>query len=82
MKLNLLLIVAALYLALVGIGYLLAPNVIMFGTVGAGASTALLANLRAVASTFIGIAVLNVVARNAEPSRALDGIILGNRRAA
>ena len=78
MKLNLLLLLAALYLALVGIGYMLAPDVIMFGTLGAGASASLLANIRPVASTFIGIAVLNVVARNAEPSKARDGIILGN----
>ncbi len=78
MKLNLLLTLSAIYLALVGIGFLLAPDAMMFGTLGAGASAALLANLRTVASTFIGIAVLNWVSRNADPSPARDAIMLAN----
>jgi hypothetical protein len=78
MKLNLLLIISAIYLALVGLGFLLAPAAMQFGTLDTGASNALLANLRGVASTFIGIAVVNWLARNAEPSTALNAIIIAN----
>jgi hypothetical protein len=78
MKLNILLTISAIYLALVGLGFLFAPTAIMFGTVEAGASAALIANLRGPASTFIAIAVLNWVARNAEASKARDVIVLAN----
>ncbi len=70
--------ISAIYLALVGIGYLLTPAAMQFGTLNAGASDALLANLRGVASTFVGIAVVNRLARNAEPSTALTAIIIAN----
>ncbi|MDE3058813.1 MAG: hypothetical protein KGJ59_12740 [Bacteroidota bacterium] len=78
MKLNSLLSISAVYMALLGIGFLVAPDAIMFGSAGAGASAALLANLRAIASMAIGIAVLNWFARNAEPSKALNAIVLAN----
>ena len=78
MKLNTLLTISGVYLALVGLGFLFAPTVIMFGTVGPGASAALIAILRGVASTFIAIAVLNWAARNAEPSTARNAIVLAN----
>jgi len=44
----------------------------------AGASTHLLAQVRVQASLYIGIAVVNWFARNAETSRARDAIFLGN----
>ena len=78
MKLNVLLTISAVYLALVGLGFLFAPTAIMFGTVEAGASAALIANLRGPASTFIAIAVMNWVARNAEASTARNAIVLAN----
>lgn len=78
MKLNVLLAISAIYLALAGLGFLFAPTGIMFGTVEAGASAALIANLRGPASTVIAIAVLNWIARNAEASKARDAIILAN----
>ena len=38
----------------------------------------MMAEIRVVASTFIGIAVLNWAARNADASKARDAIFLGN----
>ena len=78
MKLNLLLSISALFMALVGLGYLVVPATMQFGTLNAGASDALLANLRVVSSTFMGIAVVNWLARNSEPSTALTAIIIAN----
>lgn len=78
MGLGALLGVSSVYLALVGLGFLVAPDAIMFGTVGAGASAALIANLRGVSSTFFGIAVLNWVGRTAPPSPARNAIVLAN----
>ena len=77
MKPKLVLTIAAIYLALVGLGLLLAPTVTVFG-LDAGASPLLIVQLRAMSDTFIGIAVLNWAARNAEPSKARDAIFLGN----
>ena len=75
MKLNWLLSISAIYLALIGLLFLIAPDAVLFGTLGAGASAALVAILRVPASTFIGIAVLNWVARDAEPSKALIVVV-------
>ena len=77
MKPKLVLTIAAIYLALVGLGLLLAPTVTVFG-LDAGASPLLIVQLRAMSDTFIGIAVVNWAARNAEPSKARDAIFLGN----
>ena len=78
MKLSLLLGVAAVYMALAGLGFIFAPQAIGIGAVPPDASPALIAYLRLFGSPFLGIAVLNWTARNAEPSRARDAIILGN----
>lgn len=78
MKLNVLLSISAVYLALVGLGFLFIPSAIMFGTVDPGAPAALIANLRVLAGSFIGIAVLNWLARDVEPSKARDAIVLSN----
>ncbi len=48
------------------------------GAVPADPSAALIAYLRLFGSPFLGIAVLNRMARNAEPSTARNAIILGN----
>lgn len=78
MRLNVLLSISAVYLALVGLGYLLAPSALLFGVLDPGAPAALTAQLRGVSSTFIGIAVLNWLARSAEASTARNAIVLAN----
>ena len=77
MKTNKLLITAAIYLALVGLGFLLAPGVMVFGALG-GTPATIVAELRQYGGSLLGIAVLNWVARNAEASTARDGVFLGN----
>jgi hypothetical protein len=78
MKLKLLLSIAAIYMALLGLGFILAPQAIGIGAVPTDASAALIAYLRLFGGPFLGIAVLNWTARNAEPSTARNAIILGN----
>jgi hypothetical protein len=78
MKLNVLLSVTAVYLAVLGLGFIFAPQAIGVGAVPADAPAALIAYLRQFGSTFLGIAVLNWMARNAEPSTERTAIIFGN----
>jgi hypothetical protein len=78
MALRVLLTVAAVYTALAGLAFILAPRAVGAGAVPGDASPALIAYLRIFGSPFLGIAVLDWLARNAEPSRARDAIILGN----
>ena len=68
---------AAIYLALVGLGFLLVPGILTFGALG-GTPTVIIAELRQYGGALLGIAVLNWVARDAEPSKARDGVFLGN----
>src|SRR4051812_41453519 len=78
MRLNILFVISAIYLALIGLGFLFAPLGSMFGTVGPEASAALIATLRGPASLFIALALLNWLARNAEASKTRDAIVLAN----
>ncbi len=78
MKLKLLLSTTAVYMGLLGLGFIFAPREIGIGAVPADAPAALIAYLRVFGSTFLGIAVLNWTARNAEPSTARQAIIFGN----
>jgi hypothetical protein len=78
MKLNVLLGITAVYMAALGLGFIFAPEAIGTGAVPPDASPALIAYLRVFGTTFLGIAVLDWTARNAEPSTARDAIILGN----
>ena len=78
MKLKLLLSITAIYMALLGLGFIFMPQAIGIGAVPADASAALIAYLRVFGSTFIAIALMNWVARNAEPSTALNAIVLAN----
>ena len=78
MKLEVLLSITAVYMALLGLGFIFVPQAIGIGAVPADAPAALIAYLRQFGSTFLGIAVLNWTARNAEPSTARTAIILGN----
>ena len=78
MKLKVVLIVSAIYLAILGAGFMFAPRQIGINAVPADASSALIAYLRIFGGPFLGIAVLNWMARNVEPSAARNAIVLGN----
>src|SRR4051812_42741517 len=77
MKSTLLLSAAAIYLALVGLGFLFVPGILVFGALGATPAI-IVAELRQYGGALLGIAVLNWVARNTEASIAKNGILLGN----
>jgi hypothetical protein len=78
MKLDSLLTITSIYMALLGLGFILAPREIGAGAVPPDAPPALIAYLRVFGSTFLGIAVLNWMARKAERSPALKAIVFGN----
>jgi hypothetical protein len=78
MSLKVVLTVSAIYLAVLGVGFMFAPREIGIGAVPADASPALIAYLRIFGGPFLGIAVLNWRARHAEPSAARNAIVLGN----
>jgi hypothetical protein len=78
MTLGALLRIAAIYLGLVGLGLIFAPRRFGVGAMPADASAELIAFLRLWGSPLLGIAVLNWMARDAEPSKARDAIVLGN----
>jgi hypothetical protein len=78
MKLKTVLTVSAIYLGVLGLGFMLVPQQIGVGAVPPDASQALVAYLRIFGGPCVGIAVLNWLARNAERSSALDAIILAN----
>ena len=76
MKTNILLITAAIYLALVGLGFLLAPGIMVFGALG-GTPDIIVAELRQYGGALLGIAALNWVARNAEALSAATRCVSG-----
>jgi hypothetical protein len=78
MKLKVVLTVAAIYLGVLGVGFMFVPREVGIDAVPADASPALIAYLRLFGGPFLGIAVLNWRARNAEPSQALNAIVLAN----
>jgi hypothetical protein len=69
---------AAIYLGMVGLGLMFVPQQFGVGAVPPDASPALIAFLRILGGPCVGIAVLNWLARNAEPSTARDAVILAN----
>ncbi len=77
MKPNVLLTVSALYLTLVGLGFLFSPETMLFGAAGATTVT-VISTLRGLGGSLLGVAVLNWVGRNAGASKSRDGIFLGN----
>ena len=77
MKPTMLFSAAAIYLGLVGLGFLFVPGTLVFGALGATPSI-IVAELRQYGGALLGIATLNWFARNAEPSKARDGIFVGN----
>ena len=78
MALRILLRVAAVYMALVGLGLILFPRQFGSGAVPPDASPALIAFLRLWGSPLLGIAALNWISREAEPSTAFRGVVYGN----
>jgi hypothetical protein len=78
MKLTAALTISAVYLGILGIGFMFAPQQTGVGAVPPDASPALLAYLRIFSGPMLGIAVMNWLARNAEPSAARDAIVVGN----
>ena len=78
MKLKVIFIIATIYMALIGIGHLVAPVALSAGVVPEDASPGLVAFLRHYSALFIGIAVMDWMARNAEASGARDAIVLAN----
>ena len=76
--LKVVLTISAIYLAVLGVGFMLAPREIGIDAVPADAPPALIAYLRIFGGPFLGIAVLNWLARNAEPSATRNAIVLAN----
>ena len=71
------LILSAIYLALVGIGLMIFPLQFGVGAVPEDASPQLIALLRLLGGPFLGIAVLNWLSRDSQPS-ALRAVLLAN----
>jgi hypothetical protein len=70
--------VSSIYLAVLGVAFMLAPVQIGIDAVPADASLALIAYLRVFGGPILGIAVLNWLTRNSEPSAARNAIVIGN----
>jgi hypothetical protein len=78
MALKLTLGTSAVYLALVGLALMFAPLHFGVGAVPANAPPELIALLRLLGGPFLGVAVLNWLTRNAEPSPTRNAVILAN----
>ena len=65
-----------IFMGLAGLMVLIFP--VQFYALAPDTPPSLIAGLRIQASTFLGIAVLNWISRNAEPSKALTAIVYGN----
>lgn len=78
MKLQILLVISAIYMAMLDLGFVFVPRQIGINAVPLDASAALIAYLRVFGSTFIAIGVLNWMARKAEASMARNAILYAN----
>lgn len=78
MTLKAVLTASAVYLGVLGLGFMFVPQQIGIGAVPVDSSPALIAYLRIFGGPCVGIAVLNWLARNAGPSTALDAIVRAN----
>jgi hypothetical protein len=72
------LILSAIYLTAIGLGLMLVPMKFGVGAVPADASPELLALMRLLGGPFLGIAVLNWLTRNAEPSATRNAVLYAN----
>ena len=77
MDLTFLFTYASIFLVLVGFGGLISPTSFMAGPLDSS-SLVLLAIVRIMACACLGIAATDWLARNSEPSRARDAIIIEN----
>lgn len=71
------LVLSATYLALVGVGLMVVPLQFGVGAVPENASPQLIALLRLLGGPFLGIAVLNWLSRDSEPS-AIRAVLFAN----
>ncbi len=78
MKLHVLLIISAVYLALVGIGMIVVPDAIVFGALGDNPPAGVVSALRAEGGTLLSITVLSWMARNVQRSKERDAIVACN----
>jgi hypothetical protein len=78
MNVKMLLTVASIYLGLVGLGLIFAARQFGIGAVPADPSPALIEFLRILGGPFIGIAVMNWLARPLKPSPELSVVLVGN----
>ncbi|HEX2217184.1 MAG TPA: hypothetical protein VHG35_00150 [Gemmatimonadales bacterium] len=78
MKLKPVMVASAIYLGLIGLGVMFVPRYFGIGAVPPNPPPALIAFLRIFGGPCLGIAVLNWMARNAEPSPARRAIVLAN----
>ncbi len=78
MRLKPVLIASALYLGLIGMGVLLVPRYFGIGAVPPDAPPALIAFLRIFAGPCLGIACLNWLTRDAEPSPVRNAVVVAN----
>ena len=78
MKLSHVFTLSAVYMAVIGLITLVAPNLLTFGAVEASASADVLFALRIPASMALGIAVLNWMTRTAEASVARTAVVTAN----
>jgi hypothetical protein len=78
MKLDTVLTLSAIYLGILGVGFMLAPRQIGIGAVPLDPSPELVAYLRVFSGPFLGIAVLNWLARGAPPSPTRNAIVAAN----
>jgi hypothetical protein len=73
-----LLMIASAYLAAIGLALILVPVQFGVGAVPEDAPSELIALLRLLGGPLLGIAVLNWMARNAEPSSVRNTVVLAN----
>jgi hypothetical protein len=78
MNLKTLFVMASIYLTIAGLGFILLPESFGIGAVPPDASPSLITYLRVFGSPLLGIAVLDWMARNEQPSRARNAIVMGN----
>jgi hypothetical protein len=69
---------SAIYMAAIGLGLMFSPLQFGVGAVPPDASPELVALLRLLGGPFLGIAALNWLSRNAEPSTARRAVIIAN----
>lgn len=78
MKLKTLFVIASIYTAVAGLAFIFAPRAVGTGAIPADPAPELLAYVRLLGAPLLGIAVLDWMARDADPSRVRTAVIVGN----